>query len=404
MLKLKIEKPHRLWVRILRTSLVSLLLVAGAYAFTMLNLPAPKPVISQKILSGLVNTGAPIEINWPASQQAAIGASGYGVVAIHGKEQPLPTASVAKVIAALAILQQKPLELNQPGPTITLTGSDVALYNLYRGKGGSVVRVAAGEKITQYQALQAMLIPSANNMAASLTNWAFGSEAAYTAYANTMVANMGLKNTRVADASGFSPNTLSTAKDLVVLGIEAMKHPVIAQIVAQTEATLPVAGKVFTTNDAMGKAGINGIKTGHTEQSGGCFLFTATREVAGKQITVVGAVMGAPTIEAARASAPGLIEVGYSGFASVEALAAGAAIAEVIVPWAQPATIKSKDALSQVVWKGTRLNLGISTLVTASEAGTATFGDVSTQLVMPEIPKPDTWWRLSHPLELLNAR
>ena len=100
----------------------------------------------------------------------------------------------------------------QQGPTITLSASDVALYNAYVAQQGSVVPVAAGEQISQYQMLQAIMLPSANNMADSLAIWAFGSLDAYATYANNYVARLGLSATHIgSDASGFAPNTISSA-------------------------------------------------------------------------------------------------------------------------------------------------------------------------------------------------
>src|SRR5207245_1841316 len=118
---------------------------------------------------------SPPKITWPAYGQAGIGAAGYGLLSVAGAQTAAPIASVAKVMTALAVLSQKPLELNQQGPTITITEEDVASYENYVTQGGSVVRVDSGEQISEYQALQAMLIPSANNMAFTLSRWAFGS-------------------------------------------------------------------------------------------------------------------------------------------------------------------------------------------------------------------------------------
>src|SRR5690606_10140017 len=114
------------------------------------------------------------------------------------------TASMAKVITALAILEKQPLEAGQAGPTYTLTSHDVAVYHMYAAKNGSVLPVHEGMQLTQYQALQAMLLPSANNIADMMVERVFGSEDAYLEYAHDMLRRMGLSRTVVADASGFS--------------------------------------------------------------------------------------------------------------------------------------------------------------------------------------------------------
>ena len=199
----------------------------------------------------------------------------------------IAAASTIKIITALAILDKKPLQTGQQGPYITLGTSDVAIYQDYLRRGGSVAKVAAGEKISQYQALQAMLLPSANNIADSLVIWAFGSQKAYLSYAADFVASIGLKNTHLADASGFSPNSTSTAEDLVTAGLKAMRNPVIAEIVAQKQAKIPIAGVIQNVNWLLGKDGIIGIKTGHTDEAGGCYLFASRMIIAGKRVNIL---------------------------------------------------------------------------------------------------------------------
>lgn len=231
--------------------------------------PLPAGVAS---IVGLKANAEAVSLHWPAQGSAAIAADGFGVLGTHGPGDKRPTASLAKIITVLAILEKHPLKEKQKGPVIKMTNADVALFNDYFSKGGSYVKVEAGEKISLYQALQAILLPSANNMADSVAVWSFGSLEKYVAYANDMVKRLGLNNTVVAtDASGFSPATLSTPTDLVRLGQLAMRNSVIAEIVAQRSATIPVHGVIYSANSRLGYDNIIGIKTGLTDQAGGCF-------------------------------------------------------------------------------------------------------------------------------------
>src|SRR5258707_9913856 len=78
------------------------------YALLMLLLPAPKPVVKLDVSSGNLDTGQTGTLQWPSSGGAAIGAVGLGVVASNNADKPMPTASIAKVILAMAVLRQKP--------------------------------------------------------------------------------------------------------------------------------------------------------------------------------------------------------------------------------------------------------------------------------------------------------
>ena len=101
--------------------------------------------------------------------------SGQSQVQAGPNQHAAPIASVAKVMTAYLVLRDHPLRPGQDGPTITLTDADVADTDRRRGQRESVVSIAAGEQLTELQALQALLLPSANNIAAVLARWDAGS-------------------------------------------------------------------------------------------------------------------------------------------------------------------------------------------------------------------------------------
>jgi len=160
-------------------------------------------------------------------------------------------------------------------------------------EGGSVLPMRIGMKLSQYQAMQRMLIASDNNMADILVERIFGSMEAYISYAQYMLKRMSLSRTVVADASGFSPATVSTPSELIVIGIAAIKNPVIAGIVSQRQARVQVAGIIKNTNQLLGTEGIIGIKTGTTGKAGSCLLFAARcTDKDGQKKTIIGVIMG----------------------------------------------------------------------------------------------------------------
>ena len=203
-------------------------------------------------------------------------------------------ASVAKVMTAYLVLRDHPLRLGQDGPTITLTDADVADTDRRRGQEESVVPIAAGEQLTERQALQALLLPSANNIAAVLARWDAGSADRFVARMNATARSLGMTHTRYTDPSGYDDATVSTAADQVRIVDRAMRLPVFASIVATPSATLPVAGTVHNTNTLLGHNGFVGVKTGSTDAAGGCFAFRAIRWIDGKRTTITGVVLGQP--------------------------------------------------------------------------------------------------------------
>lgn len=382
---------------------VGAVVIVLAYSVVMLVLPAPEPVLTMELRSGQVDTGKMV-IQWPTAGSAALGTEGYGVLAANKSSQALPTASMAKAILAMSVLRKKPIPAGQTGPVITLTDKDVGYYQFEVARDGSVVRVAAGETLTEYQALEGLLLPSGNNMAATLADWAFGGEVGYTEYANAMLKSMGLTKTYVSDASGYSPVTVSTPSELVLVGIEALKDPIFRQIVSEKQAVVPVAGLLHNTNSALGHSDINGIKTGHTASSGDCLLFSATRNINGKDITVVGALQGMPGDDGATLAAPGLIDDAYKNLVTVEAVAANKVVGVIRVPWAPPTDVKTNKAISQTVWSGTPLNRDVTArTVTSGKVGQVKVGSQTSDLVLSKpVPKPSFIWRLTHPGKMLE--
>jgi D-alanyl-D-alanine carboxypeptidase (penicillin-binding protein 5/6) len=231
---------------------------------------------------------------------------------------------MAKVITALAIMEKQPFALGQEGPTYTITREDIASMSAYVAEDGSVLPLLIGMELTQYQAMQRMLIASDNNMADILAERIFGSKEAYVAYAQDMLKRMGLSRTVVADASGFSPATASTPSELVALGSAALKNPVIAAIVAQAQAQLPVVGMIKNTNQLLGTDGVIGIKTGTTAEAGHCLLFAARYAAAvGHNVTIVGVIMGDTNATSLFRDSRDLLESAKHGFGLVAAPPAG---------------------------------------------------------------------------------
>ena len=243
--------------------------------------------------SGAAGEAVPSTV-WPAYGQAAFVRTGQSQVEAGPNQHAAAIASVAKVMTAYLVLRDHPLGLGQDGPTIMLTDADVADTDRRRGQQESVVPIAAGEQLTELQALQALLLPSANNIAAVLARWDAGSVDRFVARMNAAARSLGMRHTRYTDPSGYDDATVSTAADQVRIVDRAMRLPVFASIVATPSATLPVAGTVQNTDTLLGYDGFVGVKTGSDDAAGGCFAFRAIRWIDGKRTTITGVVLGQP--------------------------------------------------------------------------------------------------------------
>jgi D-alanyl-D-alanine carboxypeptidase (penicillin-binding protein 5/6) len=287
-------------IRLRRIRGVALLVVAAAVAASV-GYPllasssstgaAPTDVIRSED-RGARGEGMPTGV-WPVYGQAAVQV-GQSQVYAGPNQHPAPIASVAKVMTAYVVLRDHPLQPGEDGPTIMLADADVADTDRRRRQHESVVSIAAGEQLTELQALQALLLPSANNIAAVLARWDAGSVDRFVARMNAAARSRGMTHTRYTDPSGFDDATVSTAADQVRLVDRAMLVSVFASIVATASARLPVADTVQNTNTLLGHDGFVGVKTGSDDAAGGCFAFRAIRRTDGKRTTITGVVLGQP--------------------------------------------------------------------------------------------------------------
>ena len=256
----------------------------------------------RRLASGKASSGTALRAHrravprdvWPTDGQAAFIETGQSQIHAGPAQHPAPIASVAKVMTAYVVLHDHPLQAGEDGPTITLTDVDVADTDNRRERDESVVSVAAGEQLTERQALQALLLPSANNIAAVLARWDTGSVDRFVDRMNDTARSLGMTHTRYTDPSGFDDATVSTAAEQVRIVDRAMRLPVFARIVATPSAWLPVAGIVHNTNGLLGHDGFVGIKTGSDDAAGGCFAFRAIRRIDGRETAITGVVLGQP--------------------------------------------------------------------------------------------------------------
>lgn len=234
-------------------------------------------------------------VSLPNVGQSAIGTLEDGIIKHTENETQAPIASITKIITSLILLEKHPLAIGERGDTITLTDKDLQYFNDYYAKLGTVTTVVPGLSMSQYEALQAILLPSSNNMADTMVDRYFSSMDSYVSYANTFLASHGLHNTVVADASGFSPESKSTPSDLIKLGQLALQNPVIKEIVAQKSASIAIAGDIPNYNSLINEAVVIGIKPGATDEAGYCLLFAAELpDATGKNHTLIAITMNHP--------------------------------------------------------------------------------------------------------------
>ena len=345
----------------LRVGGVLLLMLAGFLAFNYYFRPIPAIAASAAVPTATTISGTAPTLPWPNVGSAAVGVSGLGLIAASGNETKAPAASVAKVMTALVILEDRPLKKGEPGPSIVITDADVQAYQFDKADQQSVVEVRSGEQLSEFQALEGLLIASSNNLAFTLANWDAGSLDAFVARMNKRAKALRMSHTKFADTAGASAQTVSTPSDLLALGMTAMRQEVLAEIAAISQAELPFAGTVYNVDYALGQSGIIGIKAGSGLNSGANFLFAASATVDGFTIIIFGCVMGQPTLDEAFSAAKTLIAAVQPDLSVKRVLSKYVAVGSYDPPWAGHSDLLSTVNVDLVEWPGMVLRQRLDT-------------------------------------------
>lgn len=386
-------------------------LALGLAFYLPLTLLAPLPLVSANTESPSAPAASVPEIAFPGYGASGIGAVGFeGVLASAGATTPLPIASITKVITALVVLEERPLGLNESGPTITFGAADEQFYADMIAQDGIVAPVSSGLTISQRHLLDVTLMASANNYAQSLAAWAFGSESAFVDAARDWLQREGLASTTIVDATGINPGNTSTIADLIELGKRAVGDSLVGTIVGTSTVDVPGIGSFSNRNLLLGVDGVDGIKTGTLDESGACLLFAQDIEVDGEPITIVGAVLGGADHPSLAATVRGLLADADAGFARVPLIEAGTLLATYTTEWGDEVAAVAMRSASVVTWTGIPITSSLQTeAVQLGQAGddvgdlvfTIADREVVVDVELAEtIEDPGPWWRLANPFRL----
>lgn len=366
------------------------------------SVPAARAVI--RLASTVRLTGPSPVLAWPATGEAALAGPTGPLIGSSGPQHPVPIASVAKVMTAYLILKDHPLTTGSDGFTMTITAAEAAELPRRIAGNQSVVAVRAGQALTERAALEALLLPSADNIADDLAAFDSGSLTAFVARMNSTASALGMGSTHFADASGVDSATVSNALDLISLARAAMAIPTFAGIVALPSVTVPGLGKLHNYNTLVGTDGFTGVKTGSTISAGQALMFSATRSVAGTSVPVLGVVLeqhGSGVAGGALAAAKTLVDSYYPQLQRRTVLPAGTAVATV-TRVGRSATLTTTGSLQVLALPGATVELSVSVgqprpgWRSATVQAEGPFGRSQIGTDAWRVPSAGVGWRLSH--------
>lgn len=225
---------------------------------------------------------------WP--DQTAIEAEG-GILmdadsgcVIYGKNihQQFFPASITKILTALIVIENCDLD-------DTITFSRNAVYNVEAGSTSA--GYDTGDQITVREALYAMLLKSANEVANALAEHCAGSVEAFAEMMNQKAASLGCTDSHFVNPSGLNdPQHYTTPYDYALIAQAAFNDPTFVEFDSKTYYELPPNGtnassftvycghKMLKKNSNLYYPGIIGGKTGYTRLAGNTLVTCAERD------------------------------------------------------------------------------------------------------------------------------
>ncbi|MFD7972803.1 D-alanyl-D-alanine carboxypeptidase [Streptomyces clavifer] len=359
------------------TPLVLLLVVVFAIAQAVRPLPEPALVLSAD--PTYTFGGEKLDMPWPAEGQGAVEVEGVGTIGSYGTEKSAPIASVAKIMTAYVILQGHPITGKQDGEEIVV---DETAGEEANRPDESTAPIKEGQKYTQRQMLQLLMIPSGNNVARLLARWDAKTVDAFVGKMNAAAKDLGMTKSVYTDPSGLEATTRSTPADQLKLAKAVTRNDVFREIVNMPQADIPGIGKtIYNNNVILLEDGVNGIKTGSSTPAGGNLVWTADTVIDGKNRRIIGAVMGADldgTLDAklqrAIQNSLKLIKAAQKGVESATVVKKGQVVGYVDNGLGGRTPVVSTKDLKAVGWGGLEVDLkmtdGGTTPAQAAEAGT----------------------------------
>jgi len=285
----------------------------------------------------VVRAGSGAEIEVSCKSAIMVEAHSGRTLYEHNADERLPMASVTKIMTLILGLED--LHAGYVRLDDTVVGSEYA-----KSMGGTQIWLEVGERMSYKDILYAIAVGSANDAAVALAEHLAGSESAFARRMNEKARDLGMENTWFSNASGLPPSDIggkdaehySTARDLARMSVYAIKVPMLLDLVStyryviRDELVLWNFNRLLDrvmpdTGNRFGYPGMDGLKTGMTQEAGYCLAATAMRD----NLRLVVVVLGARSTEARNADVTKLLNHGFSTYEAVPVLREGEEAAQI---------------------------------------------------------------------------
>ena len=225
------------------------------------------------------------EILTPAKQAYITDFESGKVLFAKDSEVLMKPASMAKIMTVFVVFQRL------VEGSLQLDDKFLVSEKAWR-KGGSKTFVEVGSRVSVDDLLHGVIVQSGNDAAIVLAEGIAGTEDAFAEEMNYWAQKLGMKQTNFRNSTGWpDPDLQTSAKDLNILTTEmikrfpANKYPDLYPIFAKRDFTYNKIKQPNRNPLLYGTSGADGLKTGHTEESGYGLVGSAVRN--GRRVVIV---------------------------------------------------------------------------------------------------------------------
>ena len=224
-------------------------------------------------------------------------------------DQPLPPASVTKIMTLLLVMEAIDAGAVKLDDTVTASAKAASM-------GGSQIFLKEGEQMSLEDMLKSVIIASANDCAVALAEHVAGSEEVFVARMNERAKELGMKNTNFENTNGLDDtanNHVTSARDIALMSRALIKYDKVLEYSSKWMDTVRDGAFGLTNTNRLVRfySGITGLKTGSTAKAGFCISATAERN----GLSLIAVVMGAPSRDQRNATAKAMLDWGFANYA-----------------------------------------------------------------------------------------
>ena len=225
------------------------------------------------------------------------------------ENEPLAMASMTKVMSMLLIMEKIDDGSLKYDDIVEISTESSSM-------GGSQIFLNPGDKYKVIDLLKGVAMASANDAVVALAEKTYGSKEHFIEAMNKKAESLGLKNTHFVNVHGLDEEGhYSSAYDMSVMARELLKHEKILDFtrVYEEYLTKPDGSQIWLVNTnklVRFYDGVDGLKTGFTQNAGYCLTATGKKN----NLRLISVVMGEESIEKRSSDTVKLLNYGFNTF------------------------------------------------------------------------------------------